>query len=397
MPWKASSHVNERMKFVTRLREGERMTDLCREFGISRKTGYKFAERFEQLSVIGLLDQRRVPERIPHRTKPEVVELLVELRKQHPTWGAKKLDDILRRNHPGVKRPAKSTIGELLKKHGLVTPRRARKKFPVAFSPLAHAVEPNDVWCIDFKGQFRLGSGRYCYPLTVTDAATRFILVCEAFHRIDGDLVRDSLKLAFREYGLPKAIRFDGGPPFASQGLAGLSRLSVWWLRLGLQLERIEPASPQQNGRHERMHRTLKAETTRPPSAALLQQQERFDRWVEAFNRERPHEALAMAFPAEIYRPSARRCPRELPPLDYPLHDLVTTVATCGHARFPGSPRRARTFYVSAALAGQRVGLRELDDDKWLVTFMHLDLGLVDATTYKFSALEPQLEASENT
>jgi transposase InsO family protein len=360
------------------------MAELCREFEISRKTGYKFLKRFEHLGVVGLLDQRRVAERIPHRMAPEISAEITTLRKEHPTWGPKKLRDVLSRRRPGVRLPVVSTIGELLKREGLVTPRHRRGRDSTPYSPLSHAHAPNDVWCIDYKGQFRLRNGRYCYPLTLTDAASRYILACEGFQRISGDDVRAVLEAVFRAHGLPSAIRYDGGPPFASTGLRRLSKLSVWWLLLGIHLEQTEPASPQQNGRHERMHRTLKEETTRPPAATLLQQQERFDTFVEIFNRDRPHEAIGMMRPAELYRRSERRYPAELPRPEYPLHDLVATVSGGGHLRLPGGGRRNGQYFISNALNGQVVGLREIDDDRWLVSFLEMDLGVLDLRAKKF-------------
>jgi transposase InsO family protein len=354
------------------------MSDLCREFGISRKTGYKLAQRFEYYSAVGLLDQRRVPDRIPHRTSAEVAALLVELRQRHPTWGPKKLRRMLMTEHPGVAAPAPSTIGELLKKRGLICPKRRRSRPQVSYSPLCHAEAPNDVWCVDFKGQFRLGDGRYCYPLTITDAYSRMLLTCEALESTRGDGTQRTFEDSFRRWGLPRAIRSDNGTPFASQGIAGLSRLSVWWMRLGIRLERIEPASPQQNGRHERMHRTLKAETTRPAGANMLQQQERFERFQDVYNNVRPHEALGQRPPADFYQPAAKRFPDRLPNPEYPLHDLVLKVRPAGHLYLPGSGRNKGAVFLSESLAGQDVGLRELDDDLWLVSFLQLDLGVLD-------------------
>lgn len=366
------------MKFLARLRSGETMTELCREFSISRKTGYKFLKRFEQLGEVGLSDQRRAPGRIPHRTPPEVQALIVALRKKHPTWGPKKLRVMLTRQHPAMRLPSVSAMGDLLKREGLVTSRRRQPSAGVTPYPhLSEPLVPNDVWCIDYKGQFRLGTGRYCYPFTVTDAASRFIFACEGFDRIDGDDVRAVLDVAFRTYGLPNAIRFDGGAPFASTGLRRLSKLSVWWLRLNIRLEQTEPASPQQNGRHERMHRTLKAETTRPPADNLLQQQARFDEFVDLFNHQRPHEALGMQSPAHVYVRSSRRYAEPAPP-QYPFHELVATVRPSGHVRIPGRGRAGCNYYISSALAGQRVGLRELDDQRWLLSFLDLDLGTLD-------------------
>jgi transposase InsO family protein len=375
--------MEERMSFLVRLRDGERLTDLCREFGISRKTAYKFVSRYEQDGALGLVDRRRVPQRIRHRTSEAVITLIVELRRKHSTWGPRKLQEVLRTKHPDVRIPAMSTIGDILVRKGMIVRKRRRKSQPMHYPTLSTPTAPNDLWCIDFKGQFRMGDGRYCYPLTVTDAATRYILVCDAFERIDGDDVRDSLEHLFKTVGLPKAIRFDGGAPFASQGLMRLSRLSAWWLSLGIKLEQIEPASPQQNGRHERMHRTLKAETTRPPAARLLQQQERFDKWVEVFNHERPHEALGMKRPAELYVVSPRRfAPR---PAHYPLHDLVCRVSSSGRVHFPNTRRGDKHYFISEALVGHELGLRELDDGRWLVSFYDVDLGTIDRITQEFT------------
>lgn len=388
MPWKESCRVEERMKFVARLRSGERMTDLCQEFGISRKTGYKLVERYEQFSAVGLVDQSRAPARIPHRTSSEVVDLLVALRKQHPTWGPKKLRAQLVREQPEVSVPAASTVGELLKKRGLIEPRKRRVRPAVEYSPLCHAEAPNDVWCVDFKGQFRLRNGRYCYPLTMTDAYSRLLLTCEGLDDTKSVGAQRVFEATFRRYGLPNAIRSDNGTPFASQSIAGLSRLSVWWMKLGIKLERTEPASPQQNGRHERMHRTLKAETTRPAGTNMLQQQERFDRFQEIYNNKRPHEALDQRPPADFYRLSEVRYPERIPEPQYPLHDLVLRVRPSGHIYMPGSGRATGDAFLSGALAGEQVGLRELDDNLWLVSFLGLDLGVFDLRTAKVRPID---------
>jgi len=376
--------MEERLEFLSRHRKGERVTDLCREFGISRKTAYKFVARYKEHGALGLLDQRRVPERIPHRTSAEVTKLIVTLRREHPTWGPKKLVEVLRKKHPDTRFPSRSTIGEILERNGLIVRKRRRKHHaPVEHSALSVPSKPNDLWCIDFKGQFRLGNGRYCYPLTVTNAASRYVLACEAFEAIDGLQVRIALEHLFKTLGLPKAIRFDGGSPFASTGLMRLSKLSAWWVSLGIRLEQIDPGCPQQNGRHERMHRTLKAETTRPPAMRLLQQQQRFDKWLSVFNHQRPHEALAMKCPADVYVPSTRtHAPK---PLSYPLHDLVLRVSDSGRIRFPNGRRGDKLYFLSESLAGHDLGLRELDDGRWLVTFASVDLGTIDRTTRTFT------------
>lgn len=357
------------------------MTDLCREFGISRKTGYKFRDRFSRNGIVGLHDQSKAPGRTPHRTQDAIVELLVAMRRRHTTWGPKKIKSRLEEKHPGLKIPAVSTIAEILDRHGLVQRRKRRQRRERFLDVLTSAGAPNDLWCIDFKGQFRLGNGRYCYPLTITDQFSRYLLCCEGFDRIDGALVRETMTDVFREHGLPDGIRSDNGTPFASTGLLRLSRLSVWWMRLGIKPERIEPGEPQQNGRHERMHLTLKQETTRPAAANLLQQQERFDLFDHSFNHQRPHEALGQTPPARHFKPSERLFPSPLPLPQYPLHDVIRRVARCGHVGVVGGKTE---FFLSTALAGQTVGLRELGEGCWLVTFMDLDLGLYDRPSRQF-------------
>jgi putative transposase len=377
------------MKFVARLKAGERMTDLCEEFGISRKTGYKFLQRFEQYSAVGLVDMSRAPNRIPHRTPDEIVDRLVELRNKHPTWGPRKLRAYLLARDPGVRLPAASTVADWLVRKGLVTRKRRRPRPIVEHSPVCHAEAPNDVWCTDYKGQFRLGNGQYCYPLTLTDAYSRFLLACEGLANCSGELARPIFERCFRDYGLPSAMRSDNGAPFASRGLAGLTRLAVWWMRLGIRLERIEPASPEQNGRHERMHRVLKQETTRPAGKSLLQQQERFDRFQEIYNNERPHEALGQRPPVEYYERSPRAYPEKLTDPEYPLHDLVVRVRPSGELHIPGSGRAGGKFFLANSLAGELVGAREVIDGKWLVTFIHQDLVHLNLRSRRVEPIEP--------
>jgi transposase InsO family protein len=354
---------------MNRLMRGKRLTDLCREYGISRKTGDKFRRRFLDYGTSGLRDQSRAPRVIPHRTPPELAALVVEERKRHPTWGPKKLKVILEQRL-GRRLPSATTLGAILSKHGLVERRTYRRRSRPQPTTLREAHAPNDIWCIDYKGQFRLGDGSHCYPLTLTDQYSRFILCCEGMAAISDDAACEACEEVFRTYGLPRVMRSDNGVPFASTGLAGLTRLSVYWTRLGVIRERIRPAHPEENGRHERMHRTLKRETARPARTNLLQQQERFDDFLDEFNRERPHEALAMKCPAEIYAASPRPYPTRLPDPEYPDYDDVLLVRREGSVTFLG-----RRIYLAAALAGQRVGIREEDDRRWLVTFMRLELG----------------------
>ena len=272
-----------------------------------------------------------------------------------------------------VRIPAKSTVHAVLDRHGLVKRARQRRRFTATGTELSQALQPNDLWCTDFKGEFKTGDGRYCYPLTVTDQASRSILTCEALASTKEAPVLEAFVRLFKERGLPMAIRSDNGLPFASpNGLYNLSRLSVFWLRLGIAIERIKPSHPQQNGRHERMHLTLKTETTRPPGANILQQQARFDEFVSEFNHERPHEALDMKTPDEVYRPSSKAC-HGLPEVEYPFHDRDILVTACGRICM-----HRKKINVSTVMAGQRLGIKEIDEGIWIVSFMSYDLGYID-------------------
>jgi transposase InsO family protein len=373
MPWKECSAVEERLRFVARLLEGESMTDLAREFGISRKTGYKIFDRYKEHGLEALCDRSRRPVRYANQLPAQVESLIVALKRSKPHWGARKLRELLIRRLPGdVRLPAKSTIHAVLDRHGLVR-RQGRKRNRATGTSLSAGAAPNELWCADYKGEFKLGNGRYCYPLTVTDQASRFLLLCEALESTREDLAVTAFERLFAERGLPKAIRSDNGVPFASpNALFNLSKLAVWWLRLGIAIERIKPGHPQQNGRHERMHLTLKKEATRPPGMNSLQQQARFDDFVAEFNAERPHEALAMQRPAEVYKPSTRAY-AGLPDLAYPFHDRDILVTACGRICM-----HRKKINISTVLAGQRLGIKEVDDGIWLVSFIDYDLGYID-------------------
>lgn len=365
--------MEERLRFVGRLLDGEAMTDVCREFGISRKTGYKIFDRYQEHGLEALTDRSRRPVRYANQLPQPIESLIVRLKAEKPHWGARKIRELLVRRLAGdVRVPAKSTIHAVLDRHGLVK-RAGRTRNRATGTPLSEGIAPNDLWCADFKGEFKLGNGRYCYPLTVTDHASRFLLLCEALESTREELALTAFERLFAERGLPLAIRSDNGVPFASPNtLFNLSKLSVWWLRLGIDIERIKPGHPQQNGRHERMHLTLKKEATRPPGLNSLQQQGRFDAFVYEFNAERPHEALAMKCPAELYVASPRRYDG-LPDLAYPFHDRDILVTACGRICL-----HRKKINVSTVLAGQRLGIREVDEGIWLASFMHYDLGYFD-------------------
>jgi transposase InsO family protein len=373
MPWKECSVVEERLRFIARLLEGEGMTEVRRDFGISRKTGYKIFNRYQEYGAEALTDRSRRPVRYANQLPPQVESLIVALKREKPHWGARKIRELLVRRLAGdVRVPAKSTIHVVLDRHGLVR-RASRRRRRAEGTPLSPGLRPNDLWCADFKGEFQLGNRRYCYPLTVTDHASRFLLLCEALESTREDLAFRAFERLFAERGLPLAIRSDNGVPFASpNALFNLSKLAVWWLRLGIQIERIKPGHPQQNGRHERMHLTLKQETTRPPGMNTLQQQARFDQFLEEFNTERPHEALAMSCPAQLYTASTRPY-AGLPELEYPMHDREQLITACGRICM-----HRKKINISTVLAGQKVGLKEVDEAVWLVSFMHYDLGYID-------------------
>jgi transposase InsO family protein len=373
MPWKECSAVEERLRFIARRLEGESMTDLCREFGISRKTGYKIFDRYKDHGLEALSDRSRRPVRYANQLPSQIETAIVQAKRDKPHWGARKIRELLVRRLPAdVRIPAKSTIHAVLDRNGLVNRQPSRRNRATG-TPLSAGTTPNELWCADFKGEFRMGNGRYCYPLTVTDHASRFLLLCEALESTREDLAATAFERLFKERGLPNAIRSDNGVPFASpNALFNLSRLAVWWLRLGIAIERIKPGHPQQNGRHERMHLTLKKEATRPPGANSLQQQARFDRFVEEFNAERPHEAIAMRCPAEVYTPSPRPY-AGLPDLAYPFHDRDILVTACGRICM-----HRKKINISGVLAGQRLGVKEVDDGIWLVTFIDYDLGYID-------------------
>jgi len=365
--------MDERLRFVARLLDGETMSEVCREFGISRKTGYKIFSRYREYGAEALTDRSRRPVRYANQLPTQIESLIVTLKREKPHWGARKIRELLVRRLAGdIRIPAKSTIHAVLHRHGLVKGLR-RPRHRATGTPLSPGIAPNELWCADFKGEFKLGNGEYCFPLTVTDHASRYLLLCEALDSTREDLATTAFEQLFLERGLPAAIRSDNGVPFASpNALFNLSKLSVWWLRLGIAIERIRPGRPQQNGRHERMHLTLKQEATRPPGMNSLQQQARFDAFVQEFNNERPHEALAMKMPGETYLPSSRPYVG-LPELTYPLHDRDALVTACGRICM-----HRKKINISTVLAGQRVGIKEVDDGIWIVSFMQYDLGFID-------------------
>jgi putative transposase len=374
--------MDERLRFVARLLDGEKMAALCREFDVSRKTGYKIFQRYKDCGLEGLTDRSRRPYRQANQLPFQIEKLIVQLKRERPSWGAPKIREKLRRLHGDVPTPAISTVHAVLDRHGLVSHGRKRR-YKAQGTTLSKPTHPNDLWCADYKGEFMLADKRYCYPLTITDFATRYLLSCEALSTTQEIYAFSIFERAFKEFGLPQAIRTDNGVPFASpHALFGLSKLAVWWLRLGIRIERIKPGHPQQNGRHERMHLTLKKEATKPAAQNFLQQQAKFDDFIECFNHQRPHQALDMKYPAELYLPSPRPY-RGLSELHYPFHDRTITVTQCGRICFG-----RRKINLSTVFAGQNVGVKEVSDRIWLVSFMDYDLGFFDHETGRLGSAD---------
>jgi putative transposase len=372
---------------VARLLDGEKMAELCREFDISRKTGYKIFTRYKDIGLEGLTDRSRRPYRQANRLPFQVETLIVALKREHPSWGAPKIREKLRRRHPDLKPPAISTVHAVLDRHGLVKRRRLRRRHKAQGTQLSKPCEPNDLWCADYKGEFMLADRRYCYPLTITDFASRYLISCDALATTKEKYAFTVFERAFKDFGLPRAIRTDNGVPFASAwALFNLSKLAVWWLRLGIRLERIKPGHPQQNGRHERMHLTLKKEATKPAAKNFLQQQAKFDAFIECYNCERPHQAIGMHYPSELYAPSPRAY-RGLPELEYPFHDRTIMVTRCGRICFG-----RQKINLSTVFAGQNVGVTEVSDRIWLVSFMDYDLGFFDDETCRLESAHNPFE-----
>lgn len=371
MPWNRTDPEKERMAFVVEYQRGMRsMTALCRAYGVSRKTGYRWVGRVAAEGPAGCRDRSRAPKQHPHALPERIRRVMVETRLAHPTWGPRKILAFWEQQEPGDNWPAASTIGTILAQEGLVHPRRRRHASPPYGQPFQACRGPNDVWCADFKGWFRTGDGVRCDPLTITDAYSRMLLRCAGLLVPTYAAVRPVFEATFHEYGLPLAIRTDNGPPFASLAVGGLSQLSVWWLKLGIQPERIEPGHPEQNGRHERMHRTLKAETISPPAADRLAQQACFDAFQGEYNHIRPHEALGQRPPAVLYVPSPRPYPVPLLEFTYPDADLLRRVRSSGDIKW-----HQQSIFLSEVLGGEAVGLYHRLEGTWEVRFGPVVLG----------------------
>ena len=379
--------MDERMRFVARLLDGEKMAVLCREFDISRKTGHKIFNRYKLSGLEGLTDRSRRPYRQANRLPLQIEKLVIQVKREHPSWGAPKIREKIKRLHADLPLPATSTVHAVLDRHELVD-RPRRRRFKAEGTYLSVPKRPNDLWCADYKGEFMLADKRYCYPLTVTDSVSRYLIACDALTTTKEQYAFTVFERVFKDFGLPLSIRTDNGVPFASpNSFFGLSKLSVWWLRLGIGLERIKPGNPQQNGRHDRMHLTLKREATKPPARNFLQQQARFDTFIDYFNQERPHQAIGMKYPSELYTTSPRPY-QGIGELEYPFHDKTVTVTTCGRICMG-----RRKINLSTVFAGQNIGVKQVADKIWLVSFMKYDLGFFDEDVGRVTSVENPFDA----
>jgi transposase InsO family protein len=371
MPWKESCAVDERLKFIADWqRGGLTVTELSRVHGVSRKTAYKWLARYTVSGPVGLLEQSRAPHTRPWAVVDDVVELVVGVRKRHPTWGARKILAALERERLGVRLPVASTVSEILDRRGLVRHRRRRYRAPPYGGPFVDCQRPNDVWSADFKGTLLLGNKHACHPFTLSDNASRYLLRCEGLSRTGASEVQPILESAFTEFGLPLAIRTDNGPPFATIAVGGLSRLAIWLVKLGIRPERIEPGKPTQNGRHERLHKTLQEETARPTADTMSGQQRKFDEFRRVYNEDRPHEALGQHPPASVYRPSLRPYPARLREPEYGPEEQTRRIRYHGCMKWRGTE-----VFVSESLRGEPVGIKQTADDRWSVLYGPLVLG----------------------
>lgn len=375
MPWNETCAMHEKELFIEAWLSREfSKSELCRRFGISRPTGDKWIQRFCEQGRAGLVERSRAPHHLPGKTPEVLVARIVALKQRYPHWGPLPLRDKLERDDPHQRWPAVSTIGAILKRHGLVRARKRRHRVPPHSAPLRHATEPNAVWSADFKGDFLLGNGERCYPLTLSDNYSRFLIACQGLAGTRLAPVQACYERAFRTYGLPQAIRTDNGYPFAQVSLGGLTPLSIWLLKLGIVPERIAPGHPEQNPRHERMHRTLKAATATPPKGNRSAQQRAFNRFRYDYNEQRSHQGLGPKLrPIDLYQPAPRAFPDTLPALSYPDAYAVRKVKSAGHIKWHGA-----TIYVSRQLVGEYVGLKPLENELWQLYFARMPLGILD-------------------
>ena len=383
MAWKEIRPMDQKVQLIGDwLKQEHTIKELSQFYEVSRKTIYKWIDRYEEGGLIALEELTSAPHNHPNATPPEIVDSLIDTKLRHRNWGPKKVVAWLGKHNPETTWPAPSTAGSILKKEGLVKKRQLKRHTPPYTEPFRDCERPNDVWSIDYKGQFRMGDGKLCYPLTISDNFSRYLLACQGLLHPNYEKTQPWLERIFREYGLPMAMRNDNGAPFASVGLGGISLLSVWLIKLWIKPERIAPGHPEQNGRHERMHRSLKEETANPPKANMEEQQEAFDYFTEEYNTERPHEALGMEVPASLYVPSRRIFPKKLPDVEYEARFTVRQVRSNGCIKWKGG-----FVYISEALVGEPVGLKQINDSEWVVRFSFYPLGILDERIGKVAPL----------
>ncbi len=385
MAWQETRVVDSRMMFISEVLKGNcSMSELCERFGVSRKTGYKWLDRYQAEGPGGLEDRSRAPHNHPKGISEEVRQTILAAKERFSHWGPLKIGHWLWRKHPDWSgRPAASTIGAFLKSQGLVRTRRFSKRPSPTRQPLTQGNSPNEVWCADFKGHFRMKDGRRCNPLTVSDQFSRYLLCCQHLDTMHYDGVRRQFERIFTEYGLPLVMRTDNGVPFACYGLGGLTRLSAWWVRLGIHPERIESGKPQQNGRHERMHRTLKEHTAAPPANGPRSQQRSFDKFIDEFNQERPHEAIGMRTPASLYVSSVRQLPSRLREIAYPDGMTLRKVSDHGGISYCG-----RRLFITESLADEWIGIERMDEDTSRLWYCNYELGSLDHRKWR---IEPAI------
>lgn len=383
MPWKETCAMDQRVQMISDwLSDEYSITELSRMYEVSRKTIYQWIGRYQMEGPSGLEERSRAPKSHPHTIPRQIAREIIAAKLRYQRWGPKKVLAWLEAHYPEARWPAASTLGEILKREGLVRSRRKKRRTPPYTEPFQEGTRPNQVWSADFKGQFRTQDGRLCYPLTITDASSRYLLHCRGLSQPTFEAVHPWFEWVFRAYGLPEAIRTDNGAPFASVGLGGLSKLSIWFIKLGIRPERIEPGHPEQNGRHERLHRSLKEATASPPRGTIQEQQGAFDEFVHEYNSERPHQALGQKPPASVYQPSLRPYPTKLSRIEYDHDALVRYVRHNGEIRWKGD-----LLYVSEALAGEPVALQQQGEHLWEIKFSFHPLGILNETTGKIMPL----------
>lgn len=385
MPWNETEPMNEKLKFISAYlsKDEGSFQDLCERFQISCKTGYKYIKRYKEEGVDGLKERSRAPHILANRMPLDIEKSILEVKERYPNWGSKKIYNWLVQERRDCPWPARSTIDDLLKRHNLVRPAKRKRRTVPYSSPLILCTNPNDVWSIDYKGQFKLGNQKLCYPLTVTDNFSRYLFAVDGSYQISGKQTKDVLTHLFNEFGLPLAIRSDNGSPFAGNGFAGLSTLAVWLIKLGIIPERIRKGHPEENGRHERMHFTLKQETTSPPKQDLEQQQVAFDHFKKVFNEQRPHEGISFQRPCQLYTPSERRLPKKLNKIEYDSTMLKTRrIRTNGTMKWAGNE-----LFISETLVGETIGMKPHSEEEWVIHFSFLPIALFNEKTLQVSKI----------